>query len=208
MTLNSADPSVEPNVDFNMCSDERDLIRIVQATRMLARMHDHSAVRDAVHDVFPAAYSERVRKVGDFNGMNKFKTWVAANLMDLGGPVRRAFIDNVIRKGPTMRELLEDDEAIADWVRTTVTGHWHASCTCRMGAEDDSGAVTDPSARVYGVEGLRVVLVLRRRHNQRALSSETPPNGRVSNQAAGRRLTARPARPREARRGARAGPRM
>ena len=139
-----------------MCSDERDLVRIVQATRMMARMHDHAAVQEAVHDVFPAAYSERVRKVGDFNQSNRFKTWITATLMDLGGPVRRAFIDNVIREGPTMAELLEDDDAIADWVRTTVTGHWHASCTCRMGAADDPGAVTDPSARVYGVEGLRV----------------------------------------------------
>ena len=156
VTLASADPAIEPNVDFNMCSDERDLIRIIQATRMLARMHKHEAVQNAVHDVFPAAYSERVRKVGDFNTANKFKTWVAATLMDLGGPIRRSFIDNVIREGPTLRELIEDDEAIAEWVRTTVTGHWHASCTCRMGAADDPGAVTDPSARVYGVEGLRI----------------------------------------------------
>ena len=74
VTLQSADPGVEPHVDFNMCSDERDLIRIVQATRMLARMHTHPAVTDAVHDVFPAAYSERVRKVGEFNKYNAVKT--------------------------------------------------------------------------------------------------------------------------------------
>jgi len=156
VTLQSADPGVEPHVDFNMCSDERDLIRIVQATRMLARMHTHPAVTDAVHDVFPAAYSERVRKVGEFNKSNALKTRIAARLMDLGGPVRRAFIDNVIREGPTLQELLDDDEVIVDWIKKTVTGHWHASCTCRMGMADDPGAVTDPSARVYGAEGLRV----------------------------------------------------
>ena len=156
VTLQSADPGVEPNVDFNMCSDERDLIRIVQATRMLARMHTHPAVTDAVHEVFPAAYSERVRKVGEFNKYNAVKTRIAARLMDFGGPVRRAFIDNVIREGPTLQELLDDDQVIVDWIKKTVTGHWHASCTCRMGAADDPGAVTDPSARVYGAEGLRV----------------------------------------------------
>lgn len=156
VTLQSADPGVEPHVDFNMCSDERDLIRIVQATRMLARMHTHPAVTDAVHDVFPAAYSERVRKVGEFNKYNAVKTRIAARLMDFGGPVRRAFIDNVIREGPTLQELLDDDQVIVDWIKKTVTGHWHASCTCRMGAADDPGAVTDPSARVYGAEGLRV----------------------------------------------------
>ena len=156
VTLQSADPGVEPHVDFNMCSDERDLVRIVQAARMLARMHEHPAVTDAVHDVFPAAYSERVRKVGEFNKSNALKTRIAAGLMDLGGPVRRAFIDNIIREGPTLQELLADDDVIVDWIKKTVTGHWHASCTCRMGAADDPGAVTDPSARVYGVQGLRV----------------------------------------------------
>lgn len=156
VTLASADPGVEPTVDFNMCSDERDLVRIVQATRLLAKLHDSAPVRDAVHDVFPAAYSERVRKVGEVNGANRVKTWIAANLMDMGGLVRRGFIRNVIQEGPTLEELLVDDDAITDWVRKTVTGHWHASCTCRMGAPDDPGAVTDPSARVYGVNGLRV----------------------------------------------------
>ncbi|MEC7463486.1 MAG: GMC oxidoreductase, partial [Pseudomonadota bacterium] len=65
-------------------------------------------------------------------------------------------IDKVIREGPTTQDLLEDDEVIADWIKTTVTGHWHASCTCRMGGVGDPNAVTDPTARVYGVEGLRV----------------------------------------------------
>ena len=156
VSLASADPAVVPVVDFNMCSDERDLTRIIRATRMLVRMHDHAAVRAAVHDTFPAAYSERVLKVGTFNKANWLKTLVAATLMDSGGPVRRAFIDRVIREGPTTEDLLEDDEVIADWIKTTVTGHWHASCTCRMGGVGDPNAVTDPTARVYGVEGLRV----------------------------------------------------
>ena len=97
-----------------------------------------------------------MRKVGEFNKYNAVKTRIAARLMDFGGPVRRAFIDNVIREGPTLQELLDDDQVIVDWIKKTVTGHWHASCTCRMGAADDPGAVTDPSARVYGAEGLRV----------------------------------------------------
>jgi 5-(hydroxymethyl)furfural/furfural oxidase len=34
---------------------------------------------------------------------------------------------------------------------------WHASCTCRMGADDDPRAVTDTAGKVRGVGGLRVV---------------------------------------------------
>ncbi len=156
VTLASADPSVEPNVDFNMCSDERDLVRLVSATRLIARLHEHPAVRAAVTDVFPACYSERVRKVGEYNAANGLKTWAAAKLTDLGGPVRRAFIRNAVLEGPDMKSLLAHDAAIADWVKTNVTGTWHGSCTCRMGAADDPGAVTDPAGRVYGVSGLRV----------------------------------------------------
>jgi choline dehydrogenase len=34
---------------------------------------------------------------------------------------------------------------------------WHAACTCRMGLESDPMAVVDSHARVYGVQGVRVV---------------------------------------------------
>ena len=62
----------------------------------------------------------------------------------------------MIADGPSIEDLLADDKNIENWIRDTVLGHWHASCTCRMGAEDDQGAVTDPSGKVYGVDGLRI----------------------------------------------------
>lgn len=34
---------------------------------------------------------------------------------------------------------------------------YHPSCTCKMGSESDPMAVVDPSTKVYGIEGLRVV---------------------------------------------------
>jgi 5-(hydroxymethyl)furfural/furfural oxidase len=76
--------------------------------------------------------------------------------MDASSPVRRWMIRKLIADAPTMDDLAHDDGACRDWIRGAVLGHWHASCTCRMGAESDPGAVTDPSVRVYGVEGVRV----------------------------------------------------
>ena len=53
-------------------------------------------------------------------------------------------------------EINNDDEIDA-WVRANVESAYHASCTCKMGAESDPMAVVDNRGRVHGVEKLRVV---------------------------------------------------
>ncbi|KAI1503523.1 glucose-methanol-choline oxidoreductase [Biscogniauxia marginata] len=49
------------------------------------------------------------------------------------------------------------DAEIEDVIRRSFNAIYHASCTCAMGKEDDELAVLDSQARVYGVQGLRVV---------------------------------------------------
>ncbi|MEU8317930.1 GMC family oxidoreductase N-terminal domain-containing protein [Nonomuraea sp. NPDC048881] len=49
----------------------------------------------------------------------------------------------------------ESDEELARWVRERGETLYHPVGTCRMGA--DEGSVVDPSLRVRGLEGLRVV---------------------------------------------------
>jgi 5-(hydroxymethyl)furfural/furfural oxidase len=58
--------------------------------------------------------------------------------------------------GPLLKDLLADTTALEDYLRRNVSGVWHASGTCRIGAADDAQAVVDASGRVYGVQGLRV----------------------------------------------------
>lgn len=48
------------------------------------------------------------------------------------------------------------DEEISGLARATSHTVYHVSCTARMGADDDPGAVLDPQLRVRGVTGLRV----------------------------------------------------
>ena len=48
------------------------------------------------------------------------------------------------------------DEQILDWVRKDAETALHPSCTCRMGAEDDSSVVDPLTMKVWGVDGLRV----------------------------------------------------
>jgi choline dehydrogenase len=48
------------------------------------------------------------------------------------------------------------DEELAEWAKNNAWGH-HASCSCRMGPEDDPMAVVDSRFRVIGTKGLRIV---------------------------------------------------
>ena len=49
------------------------------------------------------------------------------------------------------------DEDIDQALNTHTTTQWHLSCTAKMGAATDTGAVVDVSGRVHGLSGLRVV---------------------------------------------------
>ena len=154
--LNPSDPMAEPDVDFNMCSDTRDLDRLVIGTRMMIRLQKSAAFGDSVHDIFPISYSDRARRAAVYSTYNKFQTWLGGQVMDASGPLRRLLIRKLVADGPTVDDLLNDEQTMVSWIRSSVLGHYHASCSCRMGAPDDVGAVCDPSGRVYGTTGLRV----------------------------------------------------
>jgi choline dehydrogenase len=52
---------------------------------------------------------------------------------------------------------VQTDAQILDLIRRALLPVSHAACTCKMGRATDRMAVVDPQARVYGVQGLRVV---------------------------------------------------
>jgi choline dehydrogenase len=49
------------------------------------------------------------------------------------------------------------DEEIVEFMRESAFTLYHASATCKMGKKGDAMAVVDSKARVFGVQGLRVV---------------------------------------------------
>jgi choline dehydrogenase len=91
---------------------------------------------------------------------------------DEGGPGGDEDLDEVVwgiefvrrmahRSGMTASELVPGDavrthEELREFVRTHSWGH-HASCTCKIGRDDDPMAVLDGSFRVRGAQNLRVV---------------------------------------------------
>ncbi|KAF2758892.1 alcohol oxidase [Pseudovirgaria hyperparasitica] len=52
---------------------------------------------------------------------------------------------------------VQTDEQILKVYQDTLLTVWHAACTCKMGRVGDPKAVVDTKARVFGVQGLRVV---------------------------------------------------
>jgi 5-(hydroxymethyl)furfural/furfural oxidase len=155
--LKSANWQDEPSVDFNLLSDQRDLERMMDGVRRFSAIHLTQAMQAVTEDPFPASYSDKVRQVGLLSRKNKLLTDAFAKLLDGPAAVRRYLIRNYVMEGVTIQDMLTDDEKLEAFVRKAAVGVWHATCTCRMGAEDDPMAVTDPAGRVRGVGGLRVV---------------------------------------------------
>jgi 5-(hydroxymethyl)furfural/furfural oxidase len=155
--LTSRDPRAEPAVEFNLLSDRRDLDRLMTGFRKMATLQMSAPLKAVTDKPFPASYSDRVRKIGVVNNKNKMLTAIAAALMDGPAALRHYMIDTFVVEGFTFEDVMSDDDALEAFVRKAAIGVWHASCSCRMGRDDDPMAVVDTQGRVRGVQGLRVV---------------------------------------------------
>ena len=76
--------------------------------------------------------------------------------------MRQAFQSEAMAPVVIGKEYYPGDEVqsnadILEFIKNNVMPLWHAACTCKMGSPDDEMAVVDSQARVYGVQGLRVV---------------------------------------------------
>ena len=156
--LVSRDWRAEPTVEVNLLSDRRDLDRLTDGFRRLGAMQMSAALQTATSNPFPATYSDKVRQIGVVNDKNRRITNIVAKLLDGPAWLRRWVIDRFIVEGFRFDQLMTDDDALEAFVRRATIGVWHATCTCRMGADGDPMAVTDNQGRVRGASlGLRVV---------------------------------------------------
>lgn len=156
VTLASADPRTEPQVDFRMLSDSRDLTRLMDAVRRGARALAEPSLAGLRGPVFPASYSPRVARAAAPKLWPAMQRGILSGLLDLAGPARAALIHGLVTQGVTLDRLLADERALAAFVAAEVGGTWHPSGTCRMGAADDPMSVCDGAGRVRGVDGLSV----------------------------------------------------
>lgn len=156
VTLASPDPRTEPQVDFRMLSDPRDLTRLMDAVRRGARALGDPSLAGLRGPVFPASYSPRVARAAAPKPWPAAQRGILSGLLDSAGPARAALIHGLVTQGVTLERLLADERALAAFVSAEVGGTWHPSGTCRMGAADDPMSVCDGAGRVRGVDGLSV----------------------------------------------------
>lgn len=64
-----------------------------------------------------------------------------------------------VKVGPEVRPgaAVATDAQVLRWIRENAIQIWHACGTCAMGGSAAAGAVVGPTAKVFGVAGLRVV---------------------------------------------------
>jgi 5-(hydroxymethyl)furfural/furfural oxidase len=151
LTLASKDPAVEPNVRFNMLSDERDLERMVRAVRLAAEIYASPELAEVANESFPTSFSERVRSLNALSRANGLRAAAGAIALDGPAPLRRWLLSNVVNPGVSLAELLADEKQLRAWLKQRATGFYHPVGTCSM------GSVVDADCRVMGVEALRVI---------------------------------------------------
>ena len=154
--LNSVDPLSEPDVQFNLLGDERDLGRMRDSVRYLVGLFNDPAVAAVAGKPFPTSYTERYKRLGAVSSKNTAITTLLGKVLDGPGGIRDRLLDQVISDGTRYESIMADDDAFGAYLRQTATGIWHASGTCRMGNPHDAMAVCDGEARVIGIDGLRV----------------------------------------------------
>jgi 5-(hydroxymethyl)furfural/furfural oxidase len=152
----SASPDKRFDIDFRVLSDPRDMARLKAGFRVGVRAMLAAKQQGAVLDIFPSGFSPRIRELTRPTRRNAVMTAIAAPLMDRSTSVRRQVMTYAVDTQHPAEVLAADDTLLEAHLRRRVGGTWHPCGSCRMGDAADPMAMTDASARVIGVEGLRV----------------------------------------------------
>lgn len=107
----------------------------------------------------PQAQPEvRERMLSDERDLARLRDGVRALVELARGPEAAAVVEGSVEAvNDRLFAVLDDDAELDDLLLATAVDAQHGTSTCRMGAPGDPGTVVDPSCRVLGVDGLRVV---------------------------------------------------
>jgi 5-(hydroxymethyl)furfural/furfural oxidase len=154
--LVSPEPGRYPSVELNLLDDPRDLRRMMDGVRLIARLLVNPLLNEAADDFFPASFSPRIKRLSAFNRTNGIAAAVLGALLDIPARLRHLVVRQILLNGIAFKDVIEDDHALAEFVRRSVFGVWHPTGTCRMGDPSDPNAVVDPHGQVIGSENIYV----------------------------------------------------
>lgn len=129
---------------------------MMAGVRMLARLVVNPVLNSAPDDFFPASYSPRIKQLSGVGRANGIAASVLGAVLDVPAKLRHLLIRQFLLNGIAFKDVIEDEQALADFVRRSVFGVWHPTGTCRMGDPRDSHAVVDRDGKVIGSENLYV----------------------------------------------------
>ncbi|WP_171961919.1 GMC family oxidoreductase [Bordetella trematum] len=156
VSLASPDPGVMPNVELNLLSDPCDLARMMACMRLVAKLVVQPGLNPHASDLFPAGFTPRIKQLSAVTSKNAVLTALLGLALDVPATLRHAVLRRFMSQGAALTQILDDDDALADFVRRNVFGVWHASGTCRMGSEHDRYAVTRSDGSVIGTQNLYI----------------------------------------------------
>lgn len=156
--LRAVDPVQPPDIRFRLLDDPHDLTRMMGLVRVMAALFASAPLQKASVDPFAARHGALAAMVGKVSRRNHLLTVLPARIADGPDWMRRALLRRVFGAGSNLASALADDRLLEQLVRDHTVGGWHPCGTCRMGPRDDPRAVVDASsARVHGIDGLRVI---------------------------------------------------
>jgi 5-(hydroxymethyl)furfural/furfural oxidase len=156
VSLRSPHPDIEPRVELNFLSDDRDRLRLEHGLMRLASLYRHPAMMRVAKYPFPTSYTEASRDRAVVTVRNRIWAAPIARALDGPAPLRRRTMASRVSRGLSLVDIVHDPDALSAFIRERAHGTWHCCGTARMGRANDTGAVTDSAGKVYGVEGLRV----------------------------------------------------
>lgn len=155
ITLDAREPAASPIIQFNFLSDERDLVRLMAATRLAVGLFDSAPLKNLCGDSFVLTDADRLMRYNRVTWQNALLARLAALTLAVNGRFGRRLLGRVARFRDAA-ELAGQDAELQRFIRAEVTGTGHVCGTCRMGPASDPTASCDPTGRVHGVRNLRV----------------------------------------------------
>jgi 5-(hydroxymethyl)furfural/furfural oxidase len=157
VTLASADPAVNPRVDFRMLSDSRDAQRMVMAARLAQSLLADPEVAANYGEAYLLPSGMAVNQFNKSGVMGALLAVAAKTALNAPGPLRRFAIGRAMAGGKLLTRGGADNTISDADILASMAPMGHPVGTCTMGRPDDPRAVVDSAYQVYGVDNLFVV---------------------------------------------------